>query len=64
MPEKKVRYHVQVVVPEGAYEADSLISDLTDLVELNSEIEIVSVELDPENVTPEVQLAGDPGRVR
>ena len=42
------RWLVQIVVPDGAYEADTLISDLTDLVEGQSEIQIVSVELDQE----------------
>jgi hypothetical protein len=38
-------YTVQVVVPEGSYEADQLLGDLITLVVGNSEIEIVSVEL-------------------
>lgn len=49
MPEKKIRYLVQIVVPEGAYDgAADVIEDLSSLVEGESEIEIVSVELDPD----------------
>lgn len=50
MVEKMERWVVQVVVPQGSYQGDSLIADLTSLVEGNSEIEIVSVELDPDPV--------------
>ena len=47
VPEKKERWLIQIVVPEGAYEgAADLIEDLTNLLEGDSEIEVVSVEVD------------------
>lgn len=47
MPEKMVRYIVQIVAPEGSYDGcDDLIADLTALIEGESEIEVVSVEED------------------
>jgi hypothetical protein len=49
MAEKMERWLVQVVVPVGSYSgADEMIEDLTELVEFNSEIEVVSAELDPD----------------
>lgn len=46
MEDTKVdHYTVQVVVPAGSYEADVLLGKLVDLVDNNSTIEVVSVEL-------------------
>jgi hypothetical protein len=52
MAEKMERWQVQIVVPEGSYEADQLMADLVNLVTGNTEIEIVSVELDPDQEMP------------
>lgn len=46
MAEKMERWLVQIVVPEGSYQADELMGDLVNLVTGTTEIEIVSVELD------------------
>jgi hypothetical protein len=56
MPEKMVRYNVQVVAPERAYEVPDLIAELSTLVEGDSEIKIVSVEIDSEPVFESCQL--------
>ena len=49
MAEKMERWLVQLIVPEGTYEgAVEMIAELTDLIELNSEIQVVSAEIDPE----------------
>ena len=54
MVEKRERWLVQVVVPVGLYSgADEMMEDLTDLVEGNSEIEIVSAELHDNQEMPE-----------
>ena len=52
MAEKMERWQVQIVVPEGSYEADDLMGDLVNLVTGTSEITIVSVELDPDQEMP------------
>lgn len=45
--EKMERWLVQLIVPEGTYSgADEVITDLTGLIEGDSEFEVVSVELD------------------
>lgn len=47
MAERMERWLVQIVVPEGTYDgADEIVGDLVDLVDLNSEMQIVSAELD------------------
>lgn len=53
--EKMEHWTVQVIVPEGTYSgADEMIEELTQLVEFNSEIEVISVELtQPEEVIPD-----------
>ncbi len=49
MAEQMERWLVQLVVPKGTYSgADEVIADLTDLIDMNSEFEVVSAELDPE----------------
>lgn len=45
MADEVDHYTVQVVVPAGSYEADILLGKLVDLVDNNSTIEVVSVEL-------------------
>lgn len=48
----KERWLVQIMLPEGAYAgAQEVIADLTSLIEGNSEMEVVSAELDPDYVT-------------
>ena len=49
MAEKMERWLVQMVVPEGTFDgADDFITELSMLVEGDSEIEVVSVEIDPD----------------
>lgn len=46
---KMERWLIQVVIPEGTYSgADELMPDLVNLIDMNSEIEVVSCELDPD----------------
>lgn len=47
MAEKMERWLCQLIVPVGTYAgADEMIEDLTELIEFNSEIEVISAELD------------------
>ena len=49
MAEKMERWVIQLVVPVGTYSgADEVISDLSDLIDGQSEFEVVSAELDPD----------------
>jgi len=51
MAEKMERWIVQLVVPQGTYSgADEVIADLTELIDMCSEFEVVSAELDTEPV--------------
>lgn len=51
MAEKLERWLVQLVVPVGTYSgADDVVHDLEDLIEGNSEFEVVSAELDTDQV--------------
>jgi hypothetical protein len=51
MAESKERWLIQVVVPVGSYSgADEMIEDLTDLLEGVNEMEVVSAELDPDQI--------------
>lgn len=49
MAEKMERWLVQLVVPVGTYSgADDVIADLSDLIDGQSEFEVVSAEIDPD----------------
>ena len=55
--EQMERWLIQVVIPKGTYSgADELMPDLVNLIDMNSEIEVVSCELDPD------QSMGDPNK--
>ena len=55
--EKMERWLVQIIVPEGTYSgADEVIADLCNLIDLNSEMQVVSAELHPDQeITPDAR---------